>query len=88
MNISLGEEKDQYLFLVDHTPLSMVVTLGSISQMRKVSLKEVVWHSQVIPAGSRTGAWGGLLDFEVLLFSPWRRGCTSAEVDPAGTDKQ
>ena len=88
MNISLGEEKDQYLFLVDHTPLSMVVTLGSMSQMRKVSLKEVVWHSQVIPAGSRTGAWGGLLDFEVLLFSPWRRGCTSAEVDPAGTDKQ
>lgn len=88
MNISLGEEKDQYLFLVDHTPLSMVVTLGPISQMRKVSLKEVVWHSQVIPAGSRTGAWGGLLDFEVLLFSPWRRGCTSTEVDPAGTDKQ
>jgi len=88
MNISLGEEKDQYLFLVDHTPLTKSITLGTTSQMRKVRLQEVVWHSRVTPAGGRTGAWGGLLDFEVLLFSPWRRGCTSAEVGPAGTDKQ
>ena len=88
MNISPGEEKERYLFLVDHTHLSTVITLGPVSQMRKVRLKEVVWHSQVIPAGGRTGAWGGLLDFEVLLFSPWRRGCTSLEVDPAGADMQ
>lgn len=88
MNISLREENDQYFFLEDHTHLAMVTTLGPISQMRKVRLKGVVWHSQGIPAGGRTGAWGGLLAFEVLLFSPWRRGWTSPEVDPAGTDKQ
>ena len=61
----------------------MVITLGPIFPMKKVRLREAIWHLQGVSARGRAGIWGRPLGFEALLLKPWRRGCASPEVDPA-----